>query len=324
MASFKFKNVFLNDYYTLCYKNDFTNHFKFNYVFNDYYFGCKTLEKAEVKMQNTVLNNLIKNNLIKYSNIDLVVGGDLSNQISFTNYNMQYFNIPFLGTYSACATFVENIIILASLLENNFIKNGISLTSSHNLNSEKQFRFPIEYGSYKPIRTTITATGAVGALLARNGKIKIESATVGNVINSTIKDVFDMGGVMAPAAANTIAKHLKDLNRSVDYYDLILTGDLGACGKNILKEILEIKYKIHLKKYNDAGVLLYNMNNEKAKSGASGPTVLPLVLFSKILNQKKYKKILIVGTGSLHTPVMVNQKNTIPSIAHAVSLEVEN
>ncbi len=323
MASFKFKNVFLKDYYSLIYDNKFLNKFKsFDYVINDYYFGCKSLEKAELKMQKTVLNNIIKKNIVDLKKIDLVVGGDLSNQIAISNYNMTSFKIPFLGEYSACATFVESMIILASFIDNDFIDNGIAITSAHNLNSEKQFRFPIEYGAYKPKRTTITATGSTAAVLAKNGLIKIESATIGNVVDSTLKDVFEMGGVMAPAAALTIANHLKDMNRDVNYYDLILTGDLGNSGKEILKEILELNYHIKLKKYNDAGCLLYNMEDEKSKSGASGPVVLPLVLFNKVLKLKKYKKILIVATGSLHSPVMVNQKNTIPAIAHAISLEV--
>ena len=324
MASMKFNNVFIKDYNTLiCDSGDlFSSKLKFDTVINDYYNNCKTLEQAEIKMQNQVLNDLIKKNIVSEKNIDLVVGGELSNQLSTSNYNLQNFNIPFLGLYSACATFVESMIVLANMIENNFVQNGIIITSSHNLNSEKQFRFPIEYGAYKPRRTTITATGATSALFSKSGQIKVESATIGKVINSSIKDVFEMGGVMAISAYDTICNHLKELKRSINYYDLILTGDLGSSGENIIKDLFNQKNNIKLKKYMDAGANIYDLSLEETKSGASGPTVLPLYLFSKILKVKKYKKILIVGTGSLHTPVMVNQKNPIPSIAHAVSLEV--
>ena len=323
MASFKFNNVYLSDYYTLiCNSGNFFNkNLKFNEIIDDYYYGSKTIEQAEIKMQNTVLTNIIKRNIVENTNIDLVIGGDLSNQIVTTNYNMQNFKIPHLGVYSACATFVESLIIMSNFIDSDKIKNGITITSSHNLNSEKQFRFPIEYGAYKPNRCTITATGCAAAFLSKKGNIKVESATIGKVINSNIKDVFDMGGVMSISASDTIYNHLKEMNRKIDYYDLILTGDLGLSGQEILKDVMYETYKIKLKKYQDAGCNLFNMELEETKNGASGPVVLPLYLFSKVLNNKRYKKILIVGTGSLHSPVLVNQKKSIPSISHAVSLE---
>jgi stage V sporulation protein AD len=152
-------------------------------------------------------------------------------------------------------------------------------------------------------------------------KIKIESSTIGQVINMGIKDVNNMGAVMAPAAASTIVKHLEENKRDINYYDVILTGDLGIVGSKILKEFLNINYNIKLKNHLDAGTEIYTKSQD-VNSGSSGPVSLPLVLFNKILKNKKYKKILIVGTGSLHTPTLVNQKNSIGAIAHAVSLEV--
>lgn len=323
MASFKYTNVYLKDYYTVGGPFERDGKLKYNLVSDDFYFECDTLEEAERKMQKVVLDNLLSKNKLSEDNIDLLVGGDLLNQECSTSYNIKDYNIPFLGVYSACATFQASMIILANFIEGKFIKNGIAITSSHNLNCEKQFRAPVEYGSPKPDKTTFTATGSAGTILTKNKtNIKVESATIGRVVDYGIDDVFHMGAIMAPAAAEVIVKHLKDLERDINYYDLVVTGDLGKIGEDILKEFLLINHKIKLKKYFDAGTQIYDHENQPVFSGASGTVALPFVLFNKILKTKKYKKILMVGTGSLHTPVMMNQKNTIPATAHAVSLEV--
>ncbi len=322
MASIIFKNVYLNDAVSIVGPYEQKGEIKYLNGINDFYDSEKTFEDAEIKMQKSVLDQILFKNNLNSNNIDLVVGGDLMNQITATSYNIRNYPISFLGIYSACASFVESIIIASNMLETRFFKKGIVLTSSHNLTSEKQFRFPVEYGCLRPKRSTFTATGAVSALISNEiSQIKVESATIGKVIDYGIKDVFNMGAVMAPAAASTIANHLKELKRDINYYDLVLTGDLGEVGKNILKEFLEINYQIKLKNHIDAGMQIYAPDQE-TYAGASGPVALPLVLFNKILKQKKYKKILVVGTGSLHSPVMCNQKHTIPAIAHAISLEV--
>ena len=197
------------------------------------------------------------------------------------------------------------------------------MTSSHNLHAEKQFRFPIEYGAPKPTTTTFTATGAVACLLTKEQtNIKIESYTIGKVIDMGCKDASHMGAVMAPAAANVIMSHLTELERDINYYDLILTGDLGCIGSKILGEFLKRVYGIKMKQHLDAGCELYLKSQEETYAGASGPVALPLYLFNKVLKPKKKQKILIVGTGSLHNPFFVNQKLSIPAVAHAVSLEV--
>ena len=155
--------------------------------------------------------------------------------------------------------------------------------------------------------------------------IKLESGTVGAVIDSLSKDVFNMGAAMAKAAADTIYKHLKDTGRSIDYYDLVLTGDLGIYGKEILKEYMLSEYNIKLDKYNDTGVMLYDLETQPVYAGASGPACAPLVTYSYIFNEMKkgkYKRVLLAATGALMSPTMVNHKLTIPGISHAVSLEV--
>lgn len=323
MASLKYNNCYIKDSFSIVGPMEKMGQIKsYDKVINDYYFGEKTFEKAEVKMQRTAIDNILLKNNLTHSNIDVVVGGDLFNQIGITSNALEKYNISFLGTYSACATFVESLIISANLLSNKNIKKVLTITSAHNLTAEKQFRYPVEYGSPKYKSNTFTATGCVACLLTNEeSKIKIESSTIGQVINMGIKDVNNMGAVMAPAAASSIVKHLQETKRDINYYDIILTGDLGSVGSAILKEYMNINYKMKLRNHMDAGMQIYT-ENQDVNAGSSGPASLPLVLFNKILKNKKYKKILIVGTGSLHTPTLVNQKNTIGAIAHVVSLEV--
>lgn len=322
MASLIFKNVYINDQETVVGPYENNGILNFNNSIKDFYGDEKSFENCEIKLQKMVFDNILRKNNLSDINIDLVVGGDLMNQITATSFNMRDYNIPFLGVYSACASFPESLLILANMIDTKFFKKGIAITSSHNLTSEKQFRFPIEYGCLKPKRSTFTATGAVSTLVSNKvSKVKVESATIGRVIDYGIKDPFNMGAVMAPAAASTIVNHLNELNRSINYYDVVLTGDLGEVGSQILKEFLLKNNNIKMKNHLDAATLIYS-DEQETFSGASGPVALPIVLFNKILKQRKYKKILIVGTGSLHSPVMCNQKNTIPSIAHAISLEV--
>lgn len=323
MASFKFNNVYIKDYFTVSGPLESNSKLrKIELKMDDYYYGEKTFELAEVKMQRVVVDGILEKNGLQYDDVSLIIGGDLLDQISVTGYASKNIPISLLGIYSACATFPESLIIGSMFLSNKSIKNILTVVSSHNLTAERQFRYPIEYGSPKPHTSTFTTTASISTLLSsKENSIKIESATIGKVIEMGINDANNMGAVMAPAAAETLYEHLNDLKRDVNYYDLILTGDLGCIGGNIFKEYFKIKYDIKLKKHFDAGCELY-LNSQETYAGGSGPACLPLVLFNKIIPSKKYKKILIIGTGSLHSKTFVNQKNPIPAIAHAVSLEV--
>ena len=323
MASRIFKKVYLNDYFTVVGPLEKESHLKrLDLAMNDYYYGCKSFEQAEIKMQRVAIENLLNNNSLFSNNIDVIVGGDLSNQIAVTSSAIKKYNIPFLGIYSACATFTESLIILGSLIESGMIKRGISSISSHNLTAEKQFRYPVEYGSPKPHTSTFTTTGSIASLVSnKETNIKVESVTIGTIIDMNIKDANHLGAVMAPGAAEVIYKHLNELNRSYDYYDLILTGDLGCIGSKIMLDYMEHTHNIVLKNHKDAGCLLY-LESQETYAGGSGPACLPIVLYNMVLKNKKYKKILIVATGALHSPATVNQKLSIPGIAHAVSLEV--
>ncbi len=322
MASKQFKNIYLNDFITLVGPLEKESHLKkYNLIMDDYYYGEKTFEQAEIKMQKSVIDQLLKQNSLKNADISLLVGGDLTNQIAITSYSAKNYNFPFLGLYSACATFVESLIVAATFVESG-CKKVIGVTSSHNLTAEKQFRYPIEYGAPRPHTATFTTTGAISTLISKKeSKLKIESATIGTPIDMGISDANNMGAVMAPAAASTLMLHLTELKRDINYYDLILTGDLGCVGAKILEDYLLTNYNIKMKKYLDAGCELF-LSSQETYAGGSGPACLPLVFFNKILTTKKYKKILLIATGALHSVALVNQANPIPGIAHAISLEV--
>lgn len=321
MSSFKYENVYIKDYETIAGPNEKKGNITYQNTISDYYFNEEKIEDAEIKMQNLCLTNIIKRNKLN-NKIDLLIGGDLLNQIAITSYNIVNRNIPFLGVYNACATFNESLIILSNMIEQKEIKNGLAITSSHSLNAERQYRFPIEYGSPKKSYTTVTSTGAACCLLIpEKTDIKIESSTIGTVLDYGIKDVSNMGAVMAPSAANTLHNHLKELKRNLDYYDLIVTGDLGKYGSNLFLKLIKEDYNYTPKNYLDLSSIMYHEDQDMFQGG-SGPVVVPLVLFNKVLKDKEYNKILVLATGALHSPLMVNLKKSIPSITHAISIEV--
>ncbi|HHT38475.1 MAG TPA: stage V sporulation protein AD [Mollicutes bacterium] len=325
----KFNNVYVKEASTVAgpyeAKGPLGRHFDKTY--DDLYMGSKTWEQAEMKILGDSVDILLnKTNLLK-SDIDLFISGDLLNQLVASNYTSAYLKIPFLGVYSACASSAEGILIGASLLSNNQIKNCICSVSSHNTGAEKQFRNPTEYGTPKPKYTTFTCTGAASIMLSTDkSNIKVESATIGTTIDPGIKDVFNMGAIMAPAAADTIYKHLEDLKRKPGYYDLILTGDLGQYGKKILIDYMQTQYGFDItNNYDDCGVMLYDVENQPVFAGASGPGSSALVTYSYILNKMRkgeLSRVLLVATGALMSQTTVNQKMSVPAIAHAVSLEV--
>ena len=325
--TFKFKDAYINETSTVTGPYEAKGPFGkyFDLCHKDLYFGEKNWEEAEVKLINESLDILIRKSNLDLNDVDTFIGGDLLNQITPSNYAMKKFNNSFIGIYAACATSTLAIILASSLIRNGLTK-VITFTSSHNMSAEKQYRYPTEYGGPKHKTTTFTSTGAASALISKEKKgIKIDSGTIGKVTDSYVLDVSNMGAVMAKAAADTIYRHLKDTGRTVDYYDLILTGDLGIYGKKILKEYLKSEYGINLKNYNDTGCMLYDIKKQPVYAGASGPACAPLVTYTYIFDEMKkgkYKKILLAATGALMSPVMVNHKLTIPAISHAISLEV--
>ncbi len=326
-----YKNVYIMDTYTVCgpYENDgpLSNYFDKRHE-KELYFGEKSWEKAEVKLLKEANSNILKKNKLKEEDIDLLVSGDLQNQIAASDYMARDFNIPFMGIFEACSTIGEGILLASTFIEGRFAKKVLVSTSSHNMSAEKQFRNPTEYGAPKKRTTTFTSTGSASILLTnKKSKVKIESTTIGKVIDMGITDVNHMGAVMAPAAGDVIYNHLKDTNRDPSYYDLILTGDLGVYGKKILKEYMMMKYNIELgNNYNDCGTMLYDLDKQPVFAGASGPVCSALVGFGYIYKEMlkgKYKRVLLVPTGAIFSPTFTFQKESIPGIANAISLEAE-
>ncbi len=326
--TFEYKNVYINETATVTgpyEKKGPLSHY-FDKSHDDFYLGTKTWESAESKLiEESVDILLAKKGRTKFD-IDLFISGDLLNQTVASNYAASRLGIPFMGVYNACATSVEGLILGANMVEASQIKNCICAASSHNNAAEKQFRYPVEYGGPKPKTTTFTTTGCASAYLSNEKSgIRIESATVGSVVDMGVKDAYHMGAVMAPACAETIYRHLMDLKRDISYYDLVLSGDLGIYGENILKDYMKTEYGITLKNYDDTATMIFDVESQPVYAGGSGPACAPLVtygyIFSK-MKKKEYKKVLLVATGALMSTTMVNEKMSIPSIAHAISLEV--
>ena len=308
--TFKYNNVYINDTITISgpyeKKGPLGNYFDKSY--NEFYFGTKSWEEAESKLIEESIDLLIKktNKIPK-----LMISGDLLNQIVSSNYAASKIKIPYLGIYSACASSVEGLIIGSNLIEAKQIENCVCSVSSHNNAAEKQFRYPVEYGGVKPKTTTFTTTGGCSAFLSseRNG-IKIESSTIGKVVDLGVTDVYNMGAVMTPACADTLYTHLKETKRDISYYDLILSGDLGRYGKDIMKDYMKEEYNIELNNYDDSACMIFNINNQDVYAGGSGPACLPLVTYGYIfdkMKKKELKKVLLLATGALMSTTMVNE-----------------
>lgn len=325
-----FDNVYLKSTSTVACKDEKEGVFGklYDKTYDSYYADCKTFEQAEIKMIKEAVNIAIDKANMHFDDIDVIIASDLLNQITASSYASLSFKRPFLGIYNACASLCEGYCIAGSLLQNKKINNVLVNVSCHNMTAERQYRNPVEYGCPKPKRATFTVTGSASAILTnKKTNIKVSSATIGVTTSLGTDDVYDMGTAMAPSAAKTIYEHLQDTKKTIDDYDLVLTGDLGVYGKEILKEYLLEEYKIEIgEKLEDSASIIYDRKKQpQVKAGGSGPACIGLVTYTDIINkmkQGKLKKVLIVATGALMSPTMNNQKLTIPSISHAVSLEV--
>ncbi len=297
----------------------------FDKYYEDYYCHQDSFEKAERTMVKDALSICLNKAKLKEDDIDLFIGGDLMNQNTIMHYLARDLIKPFIGIYSACSSFCLSVALSSMFIEAGFFDNVMSLVSSHNLTAERQFRYPVEYGGQKRVTTTFTATGGVATLVSsQTSKIKVESITLGKVIDYKQNDANDMGRAMAPAAYDTITQHFKDLNRTYKDYDLIVTGDLSMYGHEILDAMLK-KDDPFINNYHDCGCMLYDLSKQPVFQGGSGCACSAMVSMGFIYNQMlkgTYKKVLIVATGALLSPLILAQKETIPCVAHAIVLEV--
>lgn len=297
----------------------------FDVVHDELDIGEKTWEKAEREILKQATQKAIQKANLHTSDFQIYVGGDLLNQIISNSFVARELKIPYLGVFGACSTSMESLAIVAQLVSTGAVKYGMAATSSHNCTVEKQFRYPTEYGAQKPPTAQNTITGAGAAVISLNGEgPSIEAATIGKVIDLGITDPFNMGAAMAPAAVDTIIAHFNDLGRTPADYDLIITGDLASVGHPIAKELL-LKEGVPINQtlFDDCGLRVYDIENQKVQAGGSGAGCSAVVTYGQIvqqLNEGKLNRVLIVATGALLSPLSFQQGETIPCIAHAVAL----
>ena len=298
----------------------------FDTTLDDEFWGEKSWEKAESKIVKETVNLLISKSNISHNEIDFCFAGDLLNQCIASNFAYRDSNIPFIGLFGACSTFVESMIVGSSFIDGGFGKNAICSASSHFCSAEKQFRFPLELGNQRPPSSQWTVTGCGASLLSKDGTGPfITSFTPGKIIDMGIKDANNMGAAMAGAAKDTLLTHLKDLNRNPSYYDAIFTGDLGYIGKDILIDLCKMEGYNIKSNYNDCGVLIFDKDSQDTHSGGSGCGCIATTFSGyvyKQLKEKKYKKVLMIATGALMNSTSSQQGESIPGIAHAISIEI--
>lgn len=298
----------------------------YEYVLEDTGFGCDSHEKAEVKMRKQAIESLMKKACLKPTDIDCIVGGDLLNQLVPSGFSAREFDIPFMGLYSACATFGQALATGSVLLAGG-LDNVICCTSSHFATAERQYRFPLELGTQPSPTSQWTVTGVGCALLSAKEPEyvcpQITAFTIGKVIDMGCDDANNMGAAMAPAAYDTIKNHLKDRGVDANYYDLIVTGDLGKLGRELLCKLFEQEHQAIKDRLNDCGCLIYK-DTQKCGLGGSGAGCSSLVFcsyFYKMLSSGAYKRILFVPTGAMLSKDSSLQGESIPAIAHAVAIE---
>ena len=296
----------------------------FDITKKDSYFGEKTWEQAEKRMQQIALEQLSKKAGIPKRDFELVLSGDLLNQCIGSSFTLRNTGIPHIGLYGACSTMSESLLLASMAVGGGFFDKVVAMTSSHFASSERQYRFPLGYGGQRPPTAQWTVTGSGAALVCANGKgPKITGCTIGTVTDLGIKDANNMGPAMAPAALATIRTHFEDLKTSAEDFDLIVTGDLGQLGKEALLTIAQ-KEGISLGgKLMDCGTQVFDLLKQDVHSGGSGCGCSAIVLCGHLLNQLnsgKLKKILFCGTGALLSPVSTQQGLPIPGVCHAVSI----
>ncbi|MBE7001356.1 MAG: stage V sporulation protein AD [Ruminococcaceae bacterium] len=296
----------------------------FDITNDDAYFGEKSWEQGEKKMQQIALDTLLKKAGIAAKEIGVVFSGDLLNQCIGSSFTLRNMGIPHVGLYGACSTMAESLMMASMAVGGGFSDNVVAMTSSHFASSERQYRFPLGYGGQRTPTAQWTVTGSGAALVCQKGKgPKITGCTIGTVTDLGIKDANNMGAAMAPAALATIRAHFEDMKVSAENFDLIVTGDLGQLGKEALltlasREGLDLGGKVA-----DCGTLVFDLLKQDVHSGGSGCGCSAITLCGYLLEKianGKLSKILFCGTGALLSPTSTQQGLPIPGVCHAVSL----
>ena len=311
--------------YTIVGEKEGCGNFKdyYDYVLKDDTFGEKSYELAERKLLEHSIVNALDRAGIKTADLDLLISGDLLNQIISSSFTAREYGFTFLGLYGACSTMAEAIAVGATYIDGGYFNTIACATGSHFSSAERQYRFPLELGNQRPPVSQWTVTGAGCMVLSSEKSDKvISNATFGKVVDYGVNDVNNMGAAMAPAAMSTLIAHFEDTKTTPDDYDLILTGDLGKLGSEILLDLMEHNgYKLK-DNYSDCGQMIFN-NNQKTYQGGSGAGCSAVILNSYVMqkmNKDKYKKVLFCATGALLSTLSSQQGESIPGICHAVEI----
>jgi len=302
----------------------------FDRVLEDDLLGQASWELAESKMMQDTLEMCLEKAGVTAQSVEVLLAGDLLNQIMSSAFAARVLGTPYLGLYGACSTMVEALCLGGVLVDGGYRKNALCGASSHFCTAERQFRFPLELGGQRPPSASWTTTACGTVLLddqKQPGMARLTHSTMGRVVDYQIKDANHMGAAMAPAVADTIAVHLSDTGRSFEDYDLIATGDLGYIGRNILKELLlQRGVKVQDERLMDCGASMFSQEQD-AHAGGSGCGCVASVTCGYILRRVQageLRRVLVVGSGALLSPTSQQQKQTIPGIAYAAALEEDS
>jgi stage V sporulation protein AD len=302
---------------------------EFDLVHPDLEMGQPSWEKSERLLLEQASDIALQHAKLSGDKLSFFVGGDLMNQIISSSFAVRKLGAPYLGVFGACSTSMESLAIASMIVASGAGKYVMAGTCSHNCTVEKQFRYPTEYGSQKPPTAQFTVTGAGASIIAAEGEGPvITAATIGKIMDLGIKDPFNMGAAMAPAAVDTIQGHLQDTGREPGYYDLIVTGDLASVGHPIADELLRRNgVPMDQTMFMDCGLMIYDIAKQKVQAGGSGCACSAVVTyghFLKRIHRAELKRILVVATGALLSPISYQQGESIPCVAHAVAIEAQS
>ena len=304
---------------------------EFDCIFTDDTLEESSFEKAESKLQQTAIGHALQKAALQEQDIHYILGGDLLNQCTATAFALRDFSVPVLGLYGACSTMALSLGLAGVLTASGAAEAVIAETSSHFCSAERQFRLPLEYGGQRTPTAQHTATAAGATVVSaknESGAPKLRAVTFGKIQDLNVTDANNMGAAMAPAAASTIAAFLQDTGTTPTDYSLILTGDLGKVGSELLRALLKKDYHIDIREqHKDCGLLLYDTEKQDMHAGGSGCGCAAAVFNSYVMHRLKdgrLSRVLLVATGALMSPTSSMQGESIPSIAHAVLLEKPN
>lgn len=296
----------------------------FDRIEEDALLGKDNWEEAESELQKRAAKAALEKAGLVNEDIRYLFSGDLLGQLIATSFGMLELEIPLFGLYGACSTAGESISLAAMTVAAGYADHCLAVTSSHFASAEKQFRYPLEYASQRPLSTTWTVTGSGAFVIGRKGRVRITGITTGKMVDYGVKDSMNMGAAMAPAAADTIIRHFEDFGRKPEDYDLIVTGDLGIVGRELLMDLLREKGFDLTDRYFDCGIAIFDDRTQDTHSGGSGCGCSAVTLAAYLLpklEKGELKRILFLPTGALLSTVSFNEGQSIPGICHGVVFE---